>query len=124
MTSPADRHFCRCPGVHGKCSAGRRGPAGTIIRRMPPGVAPLRHDDSVVAEQVDDDLCLYRPQSSDVAVLNRTAAEIWRLADGRAERGQITIELAARYDLDADEVAIEVDRVLTDLATRGFLVTG
>jgi hypothetical protein len=93
-----------------------------MIRSMPPGGEPLRHDDSVVVEQVEDELCLYRPQSSDVAVLNPTAADIWALVDGKSSARQIATQLARTYAQCADGIAVEVESVLSDLAERGFLV--
>ena len=83
---------------------------------------PLRRDDSVVVEMVDDELCLYRRGSTEVALLNRTAAEIWELVDGVQTADEIAVLLARSYEQDVYAVSIEVRGVLTDLLDRGFVV--
>jgi Coenzyme PQQ synthesis protein D (PqqD) len=81
-----------------------------------------RQADEISVERVDDDLCLYLGATNDVAVLNRTAAQIWELAGSGASVDDIVSELAAVYDEPADELVGEVRRVLEELAGRGFLV--
>jgi hypothetical protein len=78
--------------------------------------------DSVVTEDLDDDLCLYLDATNDVAVLNQTAADIWTLVDGARSNTEIVAMLARAYGRPAEEISDDVQRVLGDLAGRGFLV--
>jgi Coenzyme PQQ synthesis protein D (PqqD) len=76
---------------------------------------------SVEVENLDDDACLYRPDIDEVVVLNRSAADIWRLADGSRTADEITDELAARYGGDPAAMRVDVQTVIDDLLDRGFL---
>jgi hypothetical protein len=101
--------------------------AGAYHRRVAPyDNAPAwpAHEPSVLAEELDDELCLYLARTSDVAVLNRTAAEVWDLADGRHTPAEISAGLADRYGQVAAVLLPEVRSVLDDLTARGFLVPG
>ena len=50
----------------------------------------------VVETEVDGDVCLYDPTSERVAVLNATASDVWRLADGTFTISEISELLASR----------------------------
>ena len=76
----------------------------------------------VVIEDLDDDICLYRPVDDEVVVLNRSAADVWRLADGTRTVPQILQQLVVLYEVVADDVRSDVHAVIDDLVARGFLV--
>lgn len=86
--------------------------------------ACLRREDAIVVEEIDDDVCLYRGETNDVAVLNGTAGDIWTLMDGRTTVEQAAERLAQFYGLDRAAVLADVVRVVDDLSSRGFLVAG
>jgi hypothetical protein len=81
-----------------------------------------QHSPAVLVEDLDQDVCLYRPDIDEVLVLNATAGDVWRLADGEFELEQVVQRLAEVYRLTAEEIRDEVRSVFTDLLDRGYLV--
>ena len=81
-----------------------------------------RPADGVTVEDFDDDLCLFRRDIDEVLVLNMSAADIWRLADGQTSVAQIVDLLARTYAVPSARVAPEVEDVVTQLIARGYLV--
>jgi hypothetical protein len=81
-----------------------------------------RPADGVTVEDFDDDLCLFRRDIDEVLVLNMSAADIWRLADGQTSVAQIVDLLARTYAVPCARVAPEVQDVVTQLIARGYLV--
>ncbi|HEY7009006.1 MAG TPA: PqqD family protein [Jatrophihabitantaceae bacterium] len=76
----------------------------------------------IVVEDLDDELCLYRPDTAEVLVLNQTAGDVWRLCDGSADVAEIVRLLASAYRSTPDALAEDVRAVLVDLHERGYLV--
>jgi hypothetical protein len=77
---------------------------------------------SIVTEELDDEICLYRSEVDEVLVLNYTASDIWRLAVASTSIEEITDALAAKYSIEPAAARDEVVRVTSDLCERGFLV--
>ncbi|MGX7678039.1 PqqD family protein [Jatrophihabitans sp. DSM 45814] len=84
------------------------------------GSFPL-HTADIDVQDLDDEVCLYRADIDEVLVLNGTAGDIWRLADGTASVAQIITLLAQAYQTSTAAIDADVVGVLTDLAERGFL---
>lgn len=74
----------------------------------------------VVAEDLGADICLYRA-TDEVLVLNRTAADVWRLCDGQSSVSEIVATLADAYRTPAATIAPDIDAVLADLIGRGYV---
>jgi hypothetical protein len=85
-------------------------------------VINLTPNPDVVVEEIDDDVCLYRPDTDEVLVLNHTAADVWRLADGSLSTDELVATLARAYAVAPDQVHHDVEAVLENLRERGFLV--
>ncbi len=77
---------------------------------------------NVIIEELDADVCLYRPDTDEVLVLNQTAGDIWRLADGEHSVPGIAATLATAYSQPAGEVEDAVRTTVNDLVDRGFLI--
>ena len=75
----------------------------------------------VVETEVDGDVCLYDPSSERVAVLNGTASDVWRLADGTYTIAEITDLLASSYGTQPTSIAPDVKAVVTEFVEAGFL---
>ena len=82
----------------------------------------IQHAPGVLVEDLDQDVCLYRADIDEVLVLNATAGDVWRLADGEYELDQVIQRLAAAYQLAANEIREQVRSVVADLLDRGYLV--
>jgi len=75
----------------------------------------------ILLEEIDDDICLYRADIDEVLVLNQSAADVWRLADGTRTEAELLEHLAQAYGVASDELAADVSTVLSDLTQRGYL---
>ncbi len=67
----------------------------------------------------DTDLLLF--DSDDVAVLNGTAALIWRTCEGVEDIGSIADRLAEDYAASRDQIFADVVRTVRNFASRGLL---
>jgi hypothetical protein len=76
----------------------------------------------VVVEDLDDDICLYRPDIDEVLVLNASAGDVWRLADGELTVPEIAERLATVYGLAAGSLDADVRSAVDDLEARAYLV--
>lgn len=74
-----------------------------------------------MVEELDDGLCLFRESGSELLVLNHTAADVWQLTESTSDIGQLLAALSARYERPAIELRPDVERVLAELAEKGFL---
>jgi hypothetical protein len=72
-------------------------------------------------EEIDDDICLYRDDIDEVLVLNATAANVWRLADGRSSVAQMVDALADFYQTTPASIHDDVTSTIADLERRGYL---
>ncbi|HEU4915165.1 MAG TPA: PqqD family protein [Acidimicrobiia bacterium] len=75
----------------------------------------------VVETEVDGDVCLYDPTSERVAVLNATASDVWRLADGTFTISEISELLASSYGTQPTSIAPDVEAVVSEFIEAGFL---
>ena len=98
-----------------------------MVERLPPAPYALAVDHrprptaNVTAEDLDSDVCLYRSDIDEVLVLNQSAADVWRVADGSATVAEIVTQLAAAYGVGIDVVGPDVHTVIDDLTARGYL---
>lgn len=72
-------------------------------------------------QAVDDDLIVFDPNSESYYTLNRTAREVWELADGTRTAAVIAETLAARYEAETAQVAPDVAAIIANLANAGLL---
>jgi hypothetical protein len=78
----------------------------------------------IVVEELDDEICLYRSDIDEVLVLNQTAADVWRLADGTLDVDELISCLAQAYSVGPAEIHPEVVAVVANLVDRGYLAPG
>ncbi len=78
---------------------------------------PARH---VRVEEVDGDLVLFDTQHHQVFELNPTASDVWRLATGEFDEGEIVELLARAYGVAPEAIAADVGHVLTEFRERGL----
>jgi hypothetical protein len=75
----------------------------------------------VVVEDLGDDVTLYRASIDEVLVLNHSAGDIWRLADGELTVAEMAERLSAAYEVPIEELQPQVVEVIEDLAAHGYL---
>jgi hypothetical protein len=86
-------------------------------RPAPPPSRPA----ALVRVTIDDEQVVYDPVRQRTHRLNPTAALVLDRCDGRSSLESISSELAATFDAPADEVRIQVDRVVADFAREGLI---
>jgi hypothetical protein len=79
--------------------------------------------DGIIETEIDGDIALYDPAREVVAVLNGTASDIWRLADGTETVNEIGETLAKAYRVDPSVVAADIERTIRTLRSDGFLAS-
>jgi len=77
----------------------------------------------IIESEIGDEISLYDPTTERVVVLNTTASDVWRLADGEHTVTEIVEMLARAYQVDPasirDAVQSTVDRFLEDHLLEG-----
>lgn len=92
-------------------------------------MSPVKPDKGVVGPasshvletEIDGDISLYDPKNEEVTILNGTASDIWRLADGTQTMEEITTLLASSYQVDPQDIAEEVAKTITNLSNAGLI---
>lgn len=77
--------------------------------------------DAVREVDVDGCLSLYRRDVDRVVVLNETASDVWRLADGTLHDDEIVVLLASAYGVAVEAIEDDVRATLLRLVQEGFL---
>jgi hypothetical protein len=72
-----------------------------------PGELIGPHTEGILEQIVDDELILYNPETESYFTLNRSAREVWELADGTMHAHEIALTLAERYGIAS--LALERD---------------
>lgn len=76
---------------------------------------------SVIETELDGDISIYDPARESVTVLNSTASDIWRLADGEHTVDQIVDLLAAAYQVEPEAIRQQVQDAVQELVDGGLL---
>ena len=79
--------------------------------------------DYVIESEVDGDISLYDAKNERVIVLNPTASDVWRLADGEMTVDQITAALCKAYRADPHAIKPDVERLIDSLVEQKLLPT-
>lgn len=79
------------------------------------------HAADVMEQAVDDEMIVFNPATETYFTLNRTAREVWELADGTRSVSDIAAELARRYDLDADLLTADVAEIVASFHDAGLI---
>ena len=69
---------------------------------------------NVLETEVDGDISLYDPESERVTVLNSSASDVWRLADGEHTFDEIVALLATAYGIDEDMIRQDVRQTVDE----------
>ncbi len=83
-------------------------------------VGPAVH--GVVETEVDESIALLHPDSSQVYVLNATAADVWRLSDGELTLDGVVAALAVAYGATPESIRAEVAATVGRLRDDGLLM--
>lgn len=75
----------------------------------------------VVETEIDESIALLHPDSSQVYVLNATAADVWRLSDGELTFDGVVAALAVAYGATPESIHAEVAATINRLRDDGLL---
>lgn len=70
---------------------------------------------------VDDEIIIMRLDNGELLTLAGTAADVWRLIDGRRDRTALLSALAEQFPGDEQRIAAEIDEFLLRLKVNGLL---
>ena len=82
----------------------------------------LKQISSVVVEEMDDELLLYRPTTHKAIHLNSMAATIWKLCDGTRTINDIVDCLAGTFPNAKVGIRHDVQQVIDQLLRDGALI--
>jgi hypothetical protein len=74
----------------------------------------------VLQEEVDDEVLLLDSRTGKYFSLNRTAGDVWRLADGQMSADQIVAALAVAYQVEPNTIRNEVNEIIDGFAAAGL----
>ena len=83
---------------------------------------PLTQSTGFVVEEMDEEILLYHPNTHKAIHLNRTAAVIWKLCDGKRTVKELTECLAAEFPSAKLNIAHEVQEAIDQLLHDGALI--
>lgn len=75
----------------------------------------------VVESEVDGRISLFDPQTQEVSMLNDTASDVWRLADGTSTLDEVVKLVAQAYDVEPDAIGDEVKATVETFYGKGLL---
>jgi hypothetical protein len=75
----------------------------------------------VLVRELDGSFCLVDPETWQVAVLNATASDLWRLVQEGCSVEEIVDGLARGYRVNPAEISADVRATLDELRAGGFL---
>ena len=78
----------------------------------------------IIETEIGAEISLYDPSSERVLVLNTTASDVWRLADGTRTVNEIVALLSQSYEVEPGTIAGDVENAVTRLRDEGMLEGG
>lgn len=85
-------------------------------------VGPSRPN--IIQTEIGDEISLYDPSSERVVVLNTTASDVWRLAEGDFTFDQVLELLSKAYGVESATIHDEVRGTVDRLRQEGLLEDG
>jgi Coenzyme PQQ synthesis protein D (PqqD) len=74
--------------------------------------------------EIDGAISVYDKQTRNVVVLNATASDVWRLADGQHTVADIVRLLASAYSVAEATIREDVERTVSELHAAGLFGHG
>jgi hypothetical protein len=87
----------------------------------PKGLVPAARRENLVTKDVDGELLVYDRERDHLHQLNRVAAAVWRLCDGRRSLETLVLMAGAMIDVPLDERSVRI--ALTKLDDAALLET-
>jgi hypothetical protein len=83
----------------------------------------MHPDPNVLAKRIDDEIVLVNLETNRVYELNRTAASLWDALAAGPTRAELEQQLGREFDVEPEELAREIDELLTRLTAERLIRT-
>ncbi len=77
--------------------------------------------EDIIWRRIEDEVVVITEDGLSVHVLNKTAAHIWELCDGRHDLNDIADMVCERFEVSVDEAKADVKAMLAQLEGLGLL---
>lgn len=75
----------------------------------------------VIWRRIGDDIVIIKDGGLSTHVLNKTAAFIWEMCDGKSGVDEIASKICERFEVAYEEAHADVDDLITTLTKANFL---
>ena len=77
--------------------------------------------DNVIWRRIEEDIVVISEDGSATHILNKTAAFVWELCDGKNEINKIVACLLEKFDVSEEEATADVNEIIDKLLQLGIL---
>jgi uncharacterized protein YaiI (UPF0178 family) len=77
--------------------------------------------DNIIWRRIGDDIVIIKDDGLATHVLNKTAAYIWELCDGKRGIDEIAVSLYERYDVSPEEARADTRETIVNLTKAGII---
>jgi len=77
--------------------------------------------ENVIWRRIGDDVVVIKDDGQSIHVLNKTAASIWEMCDGKCGINEITTRLCERFDVSFEDAYADVKEILEKLIQTGIM---
>ena len=81
-------------------------------------------NEDVVFQRVGDDLVLVQLKTNEIYALNETGARFWDLLVEGKSRSEVEAAMLREFDVPPEQLAVEIDHILAELAKHKMIRTG
>lgn len=82
---------------------------------------PLAVTENVISRRIGDDIVIVMDDGLSTHVLNKTAAFIWEMCDGRTDIETITNRLYDRFEVSCEQALADVRELIEKLMNIGII---
>jgi hypothetical protein len=77
--------------------------------------------EDIIWRRIGDEIVVIKDDGLSTHVLNKTAAWIWEMCDGKREIDEITSQLCERFDVSFEEAHADVEEIIEKLTQVGII---
>jgi len=77
--------------------------------------------EDVIWRRIGDDVIVIKDDGQSIHVLNKTAASIWEMCDGKCGINEITTRLCERFDVSFEDAYADVKEIIEKLTQTGIM---
>jgi uncharacterized protein YaiI (UPF0178 family) len=82
----------------------------------------VKQAEDVIWRRIGDDIVIIKDDGLSTHILNKTAALIWELCDGKHSSDEIAANLCERYDVSLEEARTDTGEIIEGLTKAGLLM--